>query len=249
MRTILIGWLAAGVLGYGAGRAAAADEARAVIEQAIRAAGGADKLAQLHAVRTKFKGTVTLGENRLKVAVDRVVLLPDKQRSDIEVESDNGKITVVRVANGGQGWSVVNGQTQDLKDRQLDEMKATVFQCHVESLLPLLKDKALRLAPLGELKVNGRPAVGVKVTAKDRPDVDLYFDQESHRLVKSARRGLAVDEKEVAVENLYGDYKETDGVWLPRTWKITHDGRPFLEAEITEVKFLTEAEAGEFGRP
>src|SRR5262249_31340150 len=54
----------------------------------------------------------------------------------------------------------------------------------VTTLVPLLEDPGFTLTALGEAKVEGRAALGVKVAFKGRPDLSLYFDQESGLLVK-----------------------------------------------------------------
>ena len=53
---------------------------------------------------------------------------------------------------------------------------------YLSQVLPLT-DKTYPLTGAGEAKVNDRPAVGVKVTARGHRDVTLYFDKESGLLL------------------------------------------------------------------
>ncbi len=104
------------------------------------------------------------------------------------------------------------------------------------TLLPL-KDKAFMLSVIGEAQVEKKPAVGVKVTRKDYPEVQLYFDKDSGRLVKSAYRSFAQDQmKEVNLEHYYKDYKEMDGAQVPARVVIKRDGELFIDATMSELK-------------
>ena len=54
---------------------------------------------------------------------------------------------------------------------------------------PLLEDKTFELSPMGETKIEDRPARGVRVVMKGQPDVSLFFAKDSGLLVKVDRRG------------------------------------------------------------
>ena len=113
----------------------------------------------------------------------------------------------------------------------------------------MLKDKAYTLAPLGEIRVNGRPAIGVKVSAKGQTDIDLYFDKTSMMLVKSARWSLTPTGKEVNLEILYSDYKESAGVKQPMTHRLLHDGKKFIDMEVAEIRLVDKIGDEEFAKP
>jgi hypothetical protein len=118
----------------------------------------------------------------------------------------------------------------------------------VESLAPLLVGDTYKLELIGEAKVSDKPAVGVRVSAKGHKDISLFFDKESGLLVKTQKRtkeaGVEVDE-----ENFYSDFKEIDGVKLPMTLKILHDGKKFLDAKVTEAKLLEKLDDDVFAKP
>ena len=56
-----------------------------------------------------------------------------------------------------------------------------------ETLVPLT-GKEYALSSLGELKVNGRPAVGIKAKKKGAADLDLWFDKKTRLPVKAEMR-------------------------------------------------------------
>src|SRR5262245_13575058 len=83
-----------------------AAEARAVIDKAIKAHGGADKLSQFKAVSAKWAGKRKIENVEYGNAVTVVTYeMPDKIRLDTEVENPKGgKFSFSRVVNGKKGW-------------------------------------------------------------------------------------------------------------------------------------------------
>jgi broad specificity phosphatase PhoE len=83
----------------------------------------------------------------------------------------------------------------------------------VSRLLPLLEDKKFELTSLPEATVLGKPAVGVNVRAKGKPDVKLYFDKQSSLLVKTEYRTIKDVEDhggEALITYTYDGYREAD---------------------------------------
>src|SRR5262249_37172471 len=163
------------------------------------------------------------------------------------------KVGLVQVFNKDKGWIKVNAggneMTMEIKDELLDAMKQAGYTQYVETLVPLLKDKGFTLSSLGEVKVNDKPAVAVKVAFKGKKDINLYFDKDTGLPVK--RDGMGIDQnlKEVMQEVYYSDYKEFDGLKRPTKVVIHQDGKKFMEAEVTEMKFVDKFDDSEFGKP
>jgi outer membrane lipoprotein-sorting protein len=232
-----------------AGRAAAQTETRGVIEKAVKAAGGADKLAKLKASRAKFKGTFKVEGFAVAMTGEIAVQLPGQMRVEIQAEAQGQNVTLLSVINGGKAWFSVPGATLEIKGDELEDLKEGLYAERVQTLVPLLKDKGFTLDPLGEVKVNGRDTVGVKVASRGHKDVNLYFDKATGLLAKMERRALDDAQKEVTEESCYSDYKDVDGVKVPMKAVVRHDGELFLESEVTEYGFLDRIDDSEFARP
>ena len=98
--------------------------------------------------------------------------------------------------------------------------------------------------------MDGKPAVGVKVTAKDHKDIELYFDKESVLPVKTVRSSLdAETTKGATVEVVYSVYKEFDGIKNPSKMVVLQDGKKLMELEITDAKKLDKVDPREFAKP
>jgi hypothetical protein len=232
------------------GRAAAQEATRGVIEKAVQAAGGADKLARLKTSRSKFRGKGTLEGVPASLTGEVLLQLPRQMKVEIQVEAQGQNVPVVIVVNGDKCWVQVLGQTLELKGEELADEKEALHAEEVQTLLPLLRDKAYRLGPLGEVRVSGRDAVGVKVSHPKHKDVNLYFDKATGLLAKTERRTLDEDSKqEVTEESFFSDYRPVDGVQVPMRLAVYHDGKQILEAEVTEHRFLDRIDEAEFARP
>jgi hypothetical protein len=118
---------------------------------------------------------------------------------------------------------------------RLAEQKEEIYAAWVADLVAL-KEKMFTLSSLGETNVDGKPAVGVKVSSKGHRDINLYFDKETGLLAKSETR--VKDEmlggQEVGQETFYSDYKEVQGVKVAMKAVIKRDGKLYVEADTTE---------------
>jgi hypothetical protein len=113
-------------------------------------------------------------------------VIPDRFRFVMDLEANGNTIPVVLVMNRERGWIQANGQTSDMPR---DFHRSLVDCCYAFGLAlmpPRLQDAEFQLSPAGEIKVHDRPAVGVRVSHKGGPNVNLYFDKASSLPVKSA---------------------------------------------------------------
>jgi hypothetical protein len=230
--------------------ALAQDAPEAVIDKAIKAFGGPEKLDKLKAVQTKSKGTVVVMGQDLAFTEASIGQEGGKIKSVVDTTFMGMKINQTIVFNGKEGWINFNGNTIDMPEQMLETMKETTYLSRL-GRLTVLKDKAMfTLAPLGEIKVNNRPAVGVKVSSKGHKDVNFYFDKENGLLAKIEHRTVDfMTNQEVAEERIITEYQEVDGVKMPKKALINRDGKKYVEAEVLEVKFVDKFADSEFAKP
>jgi hypothetical protein len=218
-------------------------ETRAVIDKAIQAHGGADKLSQFKAVRAKWAGKRKVENVAFWDAVYVVTCeMPDKIRLDAEVENPKGgKFGFTRVVNGKKGWQAWPRGSRDLEEAQVSQMVDEHYAHWLASVVPL-QDKGFKFSPVGSVTVDGKDAVGVRVSCPGRPDVNLFFDKETGLAIKSERRAKdPLTEEEYTAESLYRDHKPFQGVMWP-----THrlDRRDGMDLEENSGRFeLSEYQA------
>ena len=221
-----------------------------VIEKAIQAYGGEAKLANLKAIREKSKGTVDILGMSVSFTGVSVVQFPGQTRQDLSLDVMGQKLQIIQVYDNGKGWTKALGMLKNLEGDELDDMKAEFHYARVSTLVPLLKDKDFKLALIGEDKIDGKPVVGVKVSAKGCKDIDLYFDKASGLIVKSVRTGRdSTTMKEAKWESFYSDFKDHNGLKHATKAKILQDGAKFIDAEVTEFEILDKVDEKEFAKP
>ena len=252
MRAFLLLSAAAGLLLGQPQPVRAQDELKAIIVKAVQAHGGEEKLTALEskAIEMKSKGTIHL-LGGFNYTSEVHAQLPGKFREVTQMEINGIQITQTVVLNGEQCWINVNGMNIGDQIPGLDkEIKASMYERRVMSLLPLLKGKEFELGPLGEVKVGDEDAVGVKVSSKGQRDVSLYFSKKTGLLVKT--EGRAVDfmtMQEVAQEFVLSDYEDKDGFKTPRKLLINRDGKKFLDKETTEFRVVDKIDESVFAKP
>lgn len=224
-------------------RADDSDKTRAVVDKALKAIGGEDKLEKLKAQTWKEKGTYYGMGDGVPYTANYSSQWPGQFRMEIV-----GFFTVV--LDGDKGWMKMNDDTTEMNAEQLAEQKESHYAGYVTTLTPL-KDKAFTLSPLDEVQVNGRAAEGVKVTHKNHRDVNLFFDKENGLLIKSDQRAKDLENggKEVLQEAFYSDFKDIDGIKIPMKIVIKRDGKQFVEAEHSDVKLVEKLDKSVFAKP
>jgi hypothetical protein len=220
------------------------DAAKATIDKAVKAIGGLEKLDKVKAMTTKDKGTYYGMGGEFPYTANYSIQLPNQFRVEVE-----GVFTIV--VDGNKGWTQRDGETKEMDKEELARHKEDQFAGWVTTLRPL-QDKAFTLSPLGEIQLDGKPAVGVKVSHKDHKDISLYFDKGTGLLVKTERRVQTSPEEgnmEVNQEAFYSDYKDVDGMKIPMKTLIKRDGNKYIEAEHTEVKPVDKLDDKVFAKP
>ncbi len=230
-------------------RARADDNVKSVIEKAVKAHGGEANLSKVKVIDQTGKGVVSFQGMDVEFSARIVTQLPDKSREEVTFEGNGQKIPTVRVFNGKEGWESGMGETRELDDVELAEMKSNMFENYVETILPLLNDKNLTLTLIGDQKVEDKPVIGVKVSAKDQKEIKLFFDKDSGLLVKSERQSLNPDKMETTSESFFSEFKEINGVRQPMKQVTKHDGVKFLEFQTSECKLADKTDDSSFAKP
>ncbi|HMC88379.1 MAG TPA: hypothetical protein VKI17_02475 [Gemmataceae bacterium] len=220
-----------------------AEEPKEIIDKAIKAAGGEEKLAKFKAHTWAAKGTYYGTGDGMPYTAEYAVQFPDKIRVEI-------KNVFTLVLNGDKGWMKMGDDAQEMNADQLAEQKEQQHANYVASLLPL-KGEAYTLTALADSKVGDRPVVGVKVSTKGRRDVNLYFDKDTNLLAKGEWTVKAMEEggKEVTQEVLYRDYKDVEGAKIAMKVNLNRDGKKYVESENSDVKPADKLDDSLFGKP
>lgn len=228
----------------------AADEAKAVVEKAIKAHGGLDKLLELKGapIQAKAKGRLhQLGGIDVTIETSAQA---KKFKQVIQGEVMNTAFTQTILFNGKKVLIDVNGKEIKLDAKKL--LAAVEEQLHASDITELvfLGKKGFELSPLGEVKVDDKPAVGVRVSSKGHRDVNLFFDRQKGLLIKTETRDLDfLSGQEVTTEKILSDYKKVAGLLRPTKVRILRDGKKFMELAVEETKLVDKFADEFFDKP
>jgi hypothetical protein len=200
------------ILAAAPGRAAD-DDPKAIVDRAIKAMGGEAVLNRARAYELKTEGAIYSGTEKYPFQAVSLTQFPEQFKHVMEYERQGRKVSQVQLFNGNAIFIRVDNSIRDvppalrstlLKGRYADQL----------TQLTALKNKEYQLASMGESKVEGKTVVGVKVTAAEKPEVQMFFDKDTGLLVKTEHRQLdprnADNNAEIIQEVYYRDYGSVD---------------------------------------
>jgi hypothetical protein len=229
--------------------APAGETPRQILERAIAAHGGQERLSAARSERLKLKGTLHVGASALPFTNEMALQLPGQYRSVVTV-TDNGRAqTVVHLLDGDKATVLLNGQPQPAGGVHLAQLKQTLRLEHALRLVPLLSDPAFTLHPLPEVRYNTHVYVGVRVQRPGQRDLKLYFDRATGLLVKTEHQIDGPGGKEVLQEAFYANHRDVGGRVRAGAVVVLRDGKKVMETELVEARAVERIDAREFNQP
>ncbi|HTU91036.1 MAG TPA: hypothetical protein VMF69_13235 [Gemmataceae bacterium] len=238
------------VLGFGSGARSADDkDAAAILDKAVKALGGQEKLSKVKAATWKSKGKITFNGNDNEFTATATVQGLDHYRSVFEGEFNGNQVKGVTVLAKDKGWRQFGDNKMELDENALANEKRSVYLQVAPMTLTPLKDKGFKVESAGEKKVGDKPAVGLKVTGPDGKDFTLFFDKDSGLPVQLVAKVVGFGGNEFTQETTFADYKEFGGIKKATKVVSLRDGEKFIESHITEFKVLDKVDPQTFEEP
>lgn len=218
-------------------------EAKATLEKAIKAHGGAAALGK--AARRTHSEAGTLWVRGMEVALVRKVTsdLPARQRQEITLDR---AVESLQVLDGDKGYANDRGVSTDLGKQRVEELREEAHVDWLCTLVPLQKDFAL--SSLEKVKVADEPAVGLEAVRKGSPSVRLYFSEKTGLLLEVRWRGSLAGQ-EVDKVRQHSGHKSFDGLAWHSRETTTIGGKKHREVTLSDVAFPAKLDAKTFGRP
>jgi hypothetical protein len=234
----------------GPGQADDAKDPKAIIDKAIKAMGGEEKLAKaMKGCTWKTKGTITFMGSDNEISTENTLAGLDKYRSKFTGDFGGNKIEGVSVISGDKGSASFMGQDMEMEGDRLANEKRNVYLGAVATFVVPLKEKGFKVEAAAEEKVGDKPAAVLKVTGPDGKDSKLYFDKESGLPVRQVAKVVGFDGNEYTQETTYSNYKDMGGIKKAAKYSAKRDGEKFIEMEVTEFKILDKVDPKTFEKP
>lgn len=203
---------------------------REILEQAVEAAGG---IKTFH----NIKNFTIVTQNELKgrqvttqLKVTETIQVPDKTKQVMELEQG----TRVQVLNGRDSWKQINGQASPLSALEKKEMQRGLFR-DIITLFSHFDTDSLVIKHFGDETLGGQHYYVLQIKNETRDFFNLYIDAKTHLIYKKTYRGAA-EAGLATLEEIYSDYRQVEGVRIPHHTVVRANGRPFIEADVLEVR-------------
>jgi hypothetical protein len=223
--------------------------ATAVIDKAIKALGGQEKLKAIKGASWKGKGTLTYGGEDNKISSTTTIEVPGQFRQDFEAEVMGAMVTGSTVISGDKGWRKFNADVSELDKDAIANERLNVFPQLLPQAILLLKSDGVKVAAAPEEKVDDKPATGLKVTMPSGKDFTIYFDKDSGLPVKYTAMIMGFMNDEAKQETFLSKYKEVDGVQKATRMEVKRGGDKYLLYDVLEFKTLKEVDPKAFAEP
>ena len=190
-----------------------------IVARHVAARGGREALANVRTLR--MMGHATAGPGR-KAIVRREIARPGRIRTEFEFQGMTG----VFAWDGSVGWRVspFDGSFEP-EPLPAEDAAVAAEQADIEGPLVDWKAKGHVVELVGSEALPGGPAHALKVTLKSGGVRRVWVDAATGLVVRteSTRRFRG---REVKVEIVFGDYRETAGVAFARSIEAAVEGRP-----------------------
>ncbi|MBI2804487.1 MAG: hypothetical protein HYX68_05820 [Planctomycetes bacterium] len=243
--------LAACVLAVGAFFVHAQDDGlKTVLTKAIAAHGGEKNLAKFKAVSSKFKGTIDILGNKSNCTGESSFQKPDKIKNVLSLDLNGKQIDIVTVFDGKKMWVSAMGNSMEITDKKLLKEVREQLQTEGAGGLSDFLKAPYKLNALGEVKVKGKDAIGIRVSKEGQRDFSMFFDKKTHLIVKTEMRTLdGMTGQEVTQEKYILGYQDKGGIKVAKRVEIHKDGKSFMDIELTEVNAFERFDDSVFAKP
>jgi outer membrane lipoprotein-sorting protein len=231
-------------------RAQDTPDLKAVLRKAIEAHGGEKLLDKYQGATSKFKGTMQLLGNEVAVTGTSSFQKPDKLRITMSMDLNGKNIDITQVFDGKNFWVAAMGKTMEITDEKVIKELKESMQTEAANSFSSFLDKPYELSPIGEVKVKGKDAVGIRVSKKGQRDFSMFFDKKTHLLVKTETRAYdPMSAEEVTQEKFFVSYQEKQGMKVAKRIEIQKDGKAFMDIEVTDAQAVEKLDDAMFAKP
>jgi uncharacterized protein (TIGR02246 family) len=223
--------------------------ASAIVDTAVKALGGSEKLSKIQAATWKTSGTISFGGSDSKISTEWTVMGLDHLRLEFEGIFGGSKVKGINVVAGERGWRKFGDNEVELDNAAVADLKRHAYLAVIQNIILPIKGPEFKLEAFAEEVIGGKPATVIRAIGPDGKDFKLYFDKGTglpSRLVASV---ADFDGNTYTQETTFSDYKEMDGIKKATRIELKRDGARFQEHQLTEFRILDKIDPKVFSRP
>ncbi|MFO0811217.1 MAG: hypothetical protein U0746_21515 [Gemmataceae bacterium] len=230
-------------------------DVKQLIDRALEAAGGVERLTQARAYTFKQEMTTKSKKDPDGVVSKTTYYFQPPKKFRLEEESTtNGRTSrYIEVIDGTRGYTKRDGVSHPMNAKAAGQTRE-VQQGFGYKFVLNLRDSAATPTALGESKIDGRTVFGIALARKagrTGEERKLYFDAETNLLTKSDHTIKLPTGGEASSEQTWGDHRKIDGIDVPH--RVTHiiktkEGQ-VIERVYSDFKFVEKHDSRLFDPP
>jgi zinc protease len=215
--------------------------ARALLDRAIAAKGGLEKLRAIRSITAITRTSMI--EGGLQADATTYLSYPDHVRIDTTLQG----VSSVQIFDGESGWVRDPRGVHDVPAPALRDLRTTLRRDTI-SLLLAAERGALRARLLPDVKDgDGTRHHTLEVSGTDLDPIVLYVDPDTGLISKQTY--VAGGPGRPLIEEVFTDYRPVDGVQIAYAATIRRGGQPVLERHVTEIRINAPIDPALFKRP
>jgi len=199
-----------------------AQDADKIVDQYIKAQGGAKSLSRVQTLI--IEGTITNAAEGKSGTYTLDTKLPNRYYSELIIDDKN----VIEAYNGKSAWhQTPTGEISTLVGLEGSQLEAA-GQYYNSRLVNAKKNK-LGVAFTGHAQVRGKDALQIEITTPAGLKREIFFDPQTHLIVKETAAIGGIDE-----QILYDDYRPVSSLKLPYKIEL-HRGNDTYDIAVTRA--------------
>ena len=220
--------------------AAASDDVRALVERAVAAKGGLEKLRGVRTVRAvATTGIFQSGGTVVEVPTTTFIRYPGGFR--VEADLPAGKL--VQAFNAGEYWVQDDRGVREAPPHVAMEIRSNVQRDIIPLLIGLSDGRVSATRAVDEVDSDRKFPVLFVQGGGMRP-VSVVLDPESLNILR-----LRYDMETATIEERFSDYRPVNGLQVAFRAEVLRNGAPVVERTLKSIEFNESLDPSLFSRP
>jgi len=199
---------------------ASLERGRQLLRRVQQALGGTARLAAIQDLTVVSE--LTLARGGMKARQTNRWVAPEHLRQDNQLPY--GKMTAY--SDGKTGWLVSPQGAGPLPPPMIEQVRGELFRIYPRLMLSdRIPGRTVNYAGSGVLEISSGGFA-----------VRLFVDESTGMPIKESYRSAGKAGPAGEIEEVYGEFREIDGVKMPFKITVTQNGEKFAEADISEYK-------------
>jgi len=216
-------------------------DGKALIEAALAAHGGAEKLQAMKSVRSVGKIHLKVGGQAVDGDWVRLLVPPERLRLEIGIPSIGQSLIMTTTPDAV--WQTAGSEVRFMPAELSTQARAGLWREH-ELILLHVRESGTVVQAAGKETV-GKETYDVVVMKRSAHDEEtkVYLDPKTHRIAR-----LAFEQGGAPAYEEYGDYRQVEGVWLPFRVRA-EGGTQSYDVTINAIQLNAGYDASLFAKP